>query len=214
MMMRNKQSGQAIMELMVLLLSFIICFLGLLLVMGFSITNIEIFLDAKFNAEKNAQFSDYGGDGLKNDDFRNWKYTEYAAIDYPIPFLPKDEPVGIQTDLENKKNEFNNPVYSNSGDKYTFNNFSVITPDVAQNIPYDTPSLSYLTANLIKGKSFDFQDENNALITDKRYFQREQFYDACERIIGIKELKNINLEDNYTNIVLFPALKVLDTGSE
>ena len=207
---RNKQSGQALMELLVLLLSFVICFLGLLLIMGFSIANIEILSDAKFNAEKSAQNVTFGSDGK---DIHKWKYTFYEAISEYIPFLPLDEPGGLQNNLDSFNKEFNNELYSNHDDKYAFNDFGAIAPVIANNFPNDTPSFSYQAANLHEGKSNEFYDENNALLTDHRYFKRQQIYEAFEKIIGTK-LKDIDLENNHSNTVYFPAMKVLESGSK
>ena len=64
-----------------------------------------------------------------------------------------------------------------------------------------------------EGKSSEFEDEQNALMTDHRYFNRQQMYDAFKRIIGLK-LEDINLEDNESNRVFFPAMKILEKGVE
>ena len=200
------------MELLIMLLAFAICFMGLLLVMGLSITNIEIFTEAKFNAEKNAQYLDFGSDGR---DIRRWIYTFYEAINDYIPFLPKDSPGGLQTALNSFNFEFNNHHYSTSNDKYTFNDFSVIQPSTANNFAFDTPSFSYQAANLLMGKAYNVGKEQNALLTDHRYFDRQKTYEAFELLIGTK-LKDIDLE-NYVTMILamqdgILALKVLDDG--
>lgn len=194
------------MELLIMLLAFAICFMGLLLVMGLSITNIEIFTEAKFNAEKNAQYLDFGSDGR---DIRRWIYTFYEAINDYIPFLPKDSPGGLQTALNSFNFEFNNHRYSTSNDKYTFNDFSVIQPSTANNFAFDTPSFSYQAANLLMGKAYNVGKEQNALLTDHRYFNRQKTYEAFELLIGTK-LKDIDLENNHSNTVYMPAMRVID----
>lgn len=209
---RQKQSGQAIMELLVLLLAFVVCFLGLIMIMGFSIANIEIFMEAKYNSERKAQYADNGGDGIS--DFKNWEYTKYELIEQPIPFLPKDKPIGTQKSLEKFNTRFNEK--QNEDEKtYTFNDYSKIEPhlSIADNFPLNTPLFSFEAANLHRGKSSDFHDNNNALITDHRYFNRQKTYQSFERIIGVN-LKNIDLEDNYSNTVFFPAMKLLEKGTD
>lgn len=203
---KNRQSGQALMELLVLLLSFIICFLGLLLIMGMSIANIEAFADAKFNSERSAQNVDHGSDGK---DVRRWIYTFYAAINDYIPFLPLDKPGGVHGDLDSFNQEFNNANYSINNGKYLFNDFSRVVTSTSNNFGSSTPPLAYQAANLHEGKSNELQDDNNVLLTDRRYFQRQQIYEAFEQIIGTK-LKGIDLENNPSNTVYFPAMKVLD----
>lgn len=197
------------MELLILLLSFAICFLGLIMMMGLSIANVEILLDAKFDSEKKAQFSDFGSDGKE---ISRWQYTYYEPDNVYIPFLPGDTPGGIQTDLESFKIELNNPYYSTSGTQYQFNDFNVIHPKNAENIGTDTPILSVHAANLHKGTSSD-HEENIYTISDHRYFDRQKTYEAIERIVGTS-LKNIDLENNYSNTVFYPAMQVFERQEE
>lgn len=201
---KNNQSGQAIMELLVLLIAFMVCFVGLLTVMGLSIANIEIFTDAKFDAEQNAIFSDYGNDGHE---IYSWHYTPYGDNEVRIPFLPGDKPVAASGTMENFHAEFNNPVYSNLNTEYKFNDFSVIQTDV-ENFGSNTPFLSYLAANLREGRTGNFNSgENIVLVSDRRYFARQKTYDAFEKILGVS-LEKINLEDSRTNKVFFPAMQI------
>lgn len=205
-MKKHNESGQAIMELLALLLSLVIVFIGVILIMGLSIANIDILLDAKFHAESSAQYADYGNEG---NEISRWHYTEYEAIGKTIPFLPGDRPSSSTHAPINFNEEFNNPLTSNHGDKYKFNTFNVIHPGIANNFAVETPVLSYRAANLLRGKSYDYSDENIITIKDTQYFHRQQTYSAFERLIGTS-LKDIDLENNHSNTVYFPAMKVLD----
>lgn len=205
-MKKHNESGQAIMELLVLLLSFSIVVLGVILMMGLSIANIDILLDAKFDAEEKAQYAEFGNDG--NEIYR-WRYTEYEPIGDYIPFLPGDRPNSLSYNMDGMKNEMNNEFTSNHGEDYKFNDFNVIHPDIALNFGVDLPSLSHKAANLLRGKSYKHTDENIVTINDSRYFHRQKTYETFERIIGTS-LKDIDLENNHSNTVYFPAMKLFD----
>ena len=94
--------------------TFLICFLGLVVVMGLSIANIEIFGEAKFNSEQNAQYADYGDAGVRSNDILKWKYTVHDLTSDEIPFLPKDSPV----------NDTNSKIMSKIDDNLNDKNYS------------------------------------------------------------------------------------------
>ncbi len=211
---KKTNSGQATMELILLMLAFLICFLGLVVVMGLSIANIEIFGEAKFNSEQNAQYADYGDGGVRNNDILKWKYTIHELTSDEIPFLPKDMPsADISANgsvMQAIENNLNDKTYSSDVDKapqeYTFNKFDL---NVTGSPVLDISSFNavYRSANLLEGKT-DY-GENIATIS---VTERSKMYKAIEKILCLKSdtLKKIKLEDNVTNRVFFPAMKVSD----
>ena len=216
---------------MVLLLSFIICFLGLLIVMGLSLSNIEIFLDAKFNSENSAQFSDFGKSGIREKDIKNWTYTEYSynpngENSVKIPFLPKDEPETSNQWLDNFSNEFKDErIEKKEEDKedpkykgYYFNNFKSIDITVANNFPAEFESEESnicKAANLHEGRSA-VSGDGNMLMSGDKFSSWHNMYEAIATIVGVnlKDLEDVFVEDNYTNRVFFPAMKILEKGVE
>lgn len=218
----NRQSGQATMELLVLLIPFLACFLGLLLVMSLSLTNVEAFIDAKFKAESSANYADDGSDGIGRD-IKDWKYTDYKhehkddEIDMKIPFLPKDEPVFADQGLSNFEKEFSDET--DNSKKYKFHNFSKIDISIADNFPIDASSggnsvfsASYKAAKLHEGKSDEIRGDGDMLMRNIKDFEEEKKYKAFETIIGvnIEDLRDVFVDGNYTNRVFYPAMQVLE----
>lgn len=206
MKIKRQNSGQAIMELLVLMLLFAVVFLGILLVMGLSVANVEIFLSAKYDAEEDAQFADSGTEGRE---IYSWRYTYFDITKDRIPFLPKDEANVVQNNLDSFHREFNDSAKSNGGGEYVFNDFSVLGRlNGEENFGANTPSQSYLAANLVRGRENDY-GENIATIKDTKKFNRQRTYAAFEKIIGVK-LDDLDLENAESNQVFFPAMKVLE----
>lgn len=205
---KNKNSGQAITEFLALVLSFCICFLGLLLIMGISIANIEVFNDAKFNADEKAQFADFGNEG---DNIATWKYTWFELIKEYIPFLPFDKPSNKVDELTSFKEQFKNPVYSQPDGKYEFNDYTKIEPKIALHFPEEMPANYREAANLIRGTTSNFtENERVFTISDRKYFERQKTYEAFRIILGTDLNKSFNLENNRSNTVYMPAMKVLE----
>ncbi|MBR1967361.1 MAG: hypothetical protein IKA22_12210 [Lentisphaeria bacterium] len=207
-MKNSKNSGQAIIEFLTLLLAFCICFLGLILVMGISITNLEVFNTAKFEADEKAYLAETGRDGIN---IKSWIYTNFPFIQQDIPFLPDDRPTASTRDLDSFEMQFNNKTYSDPKDRYVFNDFKQTNFKIADNFTENISGLSYFeTANLLRGRAFIPQNEERVLtINDPQYFDRQKTYAAIRKILGI-EIKKLNLEDNHSNTVYMPAMKILD----
>lgn len=212
---KKTNSGQATMELILLMLAFLICFLGLVVVMGLSIANIEIFGEAKFNSEQNAQYADYGDAGVRSNDILKWKYTVHDLTSDEIPFLPKDEPQSLATGgnlMQTIDTNLNDKAYSSDVDeapqKYKFNEFSI---NLTGAPVFDTTAPAfdavYRSANLLEGRTK--YGENIATIHAS---ERSKMYKAIEKILSLKRerLIELKLEDNVTNRVFFPAMKVSD----
>lgn len=218
MMKKRKNSGQATMELMCLLLAFLICFLGLVVVMGLSIANIEVFCEAKFKSEQNAENADTGGDGVIDSDILSWKYTKYhvrkgKSETVDIPFLPEDAPVSIK--ISNTMNMIKTRLNAKE-DSSTFNNPDpgYIFHDFKLNLTgkevWDTENKNfenaYLTANLLGGKAAS----GKGIAISSSAEERLKMYNAIEKILNLRPevLYELQLEDKSVNKVYIPAMKV------
>ena len=206
-MKKSKDSGQAMMEFITLLLAFCICFLGLILIIGITISNVEILNSAKFLADEKAQYTDFGNDGRN---VSTWKYTYFSFISQNIPFLAGDNPSDSDFIMDNFSAEFANSQYSNTKNEYKFNDFEKIDIKMQDNFAENISGYAYKTANLLEGKTFKREnDERVITISDPKYFDRQKTYEAIRKILGV-ELKKLNLEDNHSNTVYMPAMKVID----
>lgn len=210
-MKKKQNSGQAIMELLVLMLSFSICFLGLLLIMGISISNISVFNDAKFEADNRAQFANYGADG---DSISHWVYTLFELTGQRIPFLPFDKPSSsLYDDFTEFSEQLKDPQYSEpkQEEPYEFNDYSKVDLKIADNFPMSMPFNYCEAANLLLGQTKKFEkDERVFTISDRKYFDRKKTYEAFKIILGTDLTKDFNLENNRSNAVYMPAMTVLD----
>lgn len=199
------------MELLVLMLSFSICFLGLLLIMGISISNISVFNDAKFEADNNAQFAYFGNEG---DSISHWVYTLFELTGQRIPFLPFDKPsTSLDDDFNEISEHLNAPQYSESGNRgpYEFNDYSKVDVKIADNFPASMPFNYREAANLLRGQTGKYDEgERVFTISDKKYFDRKKTYEAFKIILGTDLTKDFNLENNRSNTVYMPAMQVLD----
>ena len=199
------------MELLVLMLSFCICFLGLLLIMGISISNISVFNDAKFEADNNAQFAAFGNEG---DSISHWVYTLFELTGQRIPFLPFDKPSTSQDDdFTEISEQLKDPQYSEpqAEKPYEFNDYSKVDVKIADNFPASMPFNYREAANLLRGQTKkNEKDERVFTISDRKYFDRKKTYEAFKIILGTDLTKDFNLENNRSNTVYMPAMKVLD----
>ena len=198
------------MELLALLLSFCIVFLGLLLIMGISITNIEVFNDAKYEADSQAQYTDFGNEG---DSISHWLYTFFELTGQRIPFLPFDKFYTSSDNFDTFSAQLNDPQYSEASDTqpYEFNDYTTAELKIADNFPTAMPGNYREAANLLRGSTNNYTEEERVFtISDRNYFNRQETYDAFKKILGTNLNKSFNLETNRSNTVYMPAMKVLD----
>ena len=130
---RKNQSGQAIIEMVTMLIAFSMCMVGLFIVIAFSIGNIDLLMCAKSSAEMKAYNKTHGNDGAE---IYSWNYTTYKNKEenISIPFLVNDEYSKQGGNLINSHLSLNNKDYSDwANENYLFNDFAQFNGEIPVN---------------------------------------------------------------------------------
>lgn len=112
---RHGESGQAIVELTIMLVALVAIILGVIFTAGLAITDNKVLLEAKRNAERAARFFQTEPQPGAWE-YSRWEYGSYsfsATSKASIPFSALDRQV--RTDINSIQNaswEFRTPIYS------------------------------------------------------------------------------------------------------
>lgn len=129
----KNQHGQAIMEMMVMIIAVVVCMVGVLAVVGLGIGNIDLLMCGKTTADLKAYNQVRGYDGRE---IHTWRYTVFddKKNKVEIPFLVKDAYSRQADNLVGVHAKLNDENYSDAEDtSYLFNNYSVFTDETGIN---------------------------------------------------------------------------------
>ena len=129
----NSQQGQAIMEMVIIMVALVSCIIGMFVVMSLSFANIELLMTSKTNAEFNAYDKSHGNDGQE---IKQWEYTVWGNKETgtKIPFSPHDKIDKQRANLSNLYFDINFQDYSDAGnEKYAFNDFTIFNEEIGGN---------------------------------------------------------------------------------
>lgn len=106
-----KESGQAMIELAIMLLLMTFATIGMLLVCGLADFSDEALLESRFNAESKARS---GNADVSGSEYDTWNNTDNNVYDdrLNIPFTIGERPSKGNSEIGSLGNELNDPVYS------------------------------------------------------------------------------------------------------
>ncbi len=199
---RKGESGQAIMELMVIMLAFVACMVGVFVVIALSLGNIDILMCSKTDAEMRAHDKVSGNSGSE---IRRWFYTQYGEEgDYvEIPFSIHDEKKKTFADLGEMYSNLNSEKYSDAGNEnYVYNDFLIFKGILPLNFA-DTEMYidGYRAANLHKGRCGGYTGHNLLGCSCQKYFN--SFSSLFGGVIDPEKLS-----ESVGNEVYIPAMRL------
>lgn len=206
----SQNSGQAILELLIMLIAFASCMLGVIFVCGLSIGNIELLLNARTNADLSAHGESTGNAGSE---ISNWRYTtikDSQGNRHDVPFLLNDRAYNQGDNLALFNQEINNKDYSASNDpnnssNYIFGSFNSFEPLTNVNFATLTPIKGSLAAALHKGTG---NIKNTVITIDKSNISNhEKLFEAME-ILSSSTIDTDKIRHAISNQVYMPALKI------
>lgn len=202
------QKGQAIMEMCVCMIPILVVLLGMIVISGLGISNIQAFLQAKANAEiASRNINAVGGAG---EAIHSWDYSDDG-----LPFTADDEAVNFsQVNAERNTQEIadimlNRPYYSEYPGYFLETNS--ILPENPYNIPQDMnynyaadiPYNMLAAAALVSGKANT--NLNTVFTLGANNGETRNITPAFTALFGI-DLDDIDLESMKANTVYYPAM--------
>ena len=197
----SSQRGQAIMEMIVIIIALVACIVGMLAVMNLSFANIEILMGRKTDAELEAHNQVYGSSGKE---ISKWNYTTFGnkSNAVQIPFSPHDVSSRQSGNLVDFQPDINAPEYSDAvNENYVFNDFILFVNEMDINFA-STPMYiqGHRAANLHKGNAHKFGNSNLA----------QKHLDLAN--IFLESRVNISrIIDSPGNQVYMPSMRVKST---
>ncbi|MFA7230217.1 MAG: hypothetical protein WC071_03005 [Victivallaceae bacterium] len=206
----NQEHGQALVEMCVCLVAIISVFLGLIVVAGLGISNIQTLLRAKTNAE----YSSRGGTpaGNRGINIFAWDYGDTNNGGDGIPFTADDQSITASQGNAGSyyQQQFNGQENSESqiSNQYTFTPASSLGDYAnASNFAKNFPDLFVEAANLTSATGAS--DRGIFTLTTNQNFnsaaQLEALYDTFYGLFGIR-LSEVNLQQMPANTVYMPVI--------
>ena len=207
------QKGQAIMEMCICLIPILVVLLGMIVISGLGISNIQAFLQAKANAEiASRNINAVGGAGQT---IHSWDYGDPVQDGDGLPFTADDQPVNFsQVNAERNtqaiaEQMLNRPYYSEFPDYYLDtgsilpqNPFNV-PQDMNYNYAADIPSNMLAAAALVSGTANTNLNTVFTLGADND--ETRNITPAFTALFGIN-LEDIDLASMKANTVYYPAM--------
>ena len=188
----NGQSGQATVEMAIMLLAFVVLMLGLIFTLSLEIFNTRTLLDSKYQTERSVNFSNAALHGGAGKEIRGWEYEN------GIPFTLKDQAVYHSGDEMIKSHTSLNSDADSGASGYTYEWIKLREfPGAKFTADYkDRESSSIAAANLITRQG----DPDGRKLTAKL----PEFTAALANLLGVK-ISYDNLRNNPSNRVYLPA---------
>ena len=208
------QKGQAIMEMCVCLIPILVVFLGMIVISGLGISNIQAFIEAKASAEIASRNSNaVGGAG---ETIHSWDYGDPTQDGDGLPFTADDQPVNfsqvnaerntqaianIQLNMINDSQSME-PDAPNNGNQYIFVPTSWISTS-DNNYAGDIPDTMLAAAALVSGTANSNLHTVFTLGADND--ETRKITPAFTALFGIN-LEDIDLASMKANKVYYPAM--------
>ncbi len=213
---KNNERGQAVAEMCISLLAIMAVFLGVIVLAGLGISNIQILMDAKNRAETNRSGAT---EGLR--DIFAWDYGDNIDVDRDgtpevnaLPFDADDRPIyAVEHNAQAVfASQLNDPRYSAEVDfvpgqygHYDFFPVSAVDSAGGSNFARNLPGLFAAAAGLVSNHSDNAEDvytlrENDFNSREQLNAVREAFY----RLFGV-DIDTIDLRNIPANQVYLPA---------
>lgn len=217
----KNQKGQAIMEMCVCLIPILVVLLGMIVISGLGISNIQAFLEARANAEiASRNISAVGGAG---ETIYSWDYGDPVQDGDGLPFTADDQAVNFsQTNAERNtqeiaENMLNRSYYSEYPDNFLAassilaqNPFNV-TQDMNYNYAADIPATMLAAAALVSGTAST--NLNTVFTLGDNNKETKNITPAFTALFGI-DLDDIDLASMKANTVYYPAMPTAATTTE
>lgn len=205
------QKGQAIMEVCVCLIPILVVFLGMIVISGLGISNIQAFLEAKANAEIASRNTNaVGGAG---NTIHSWDYGQdgdnlpFTADDQPVTFSQVSAERNTQAIANIQLNMINGSQSMESDAAYNENQYIFVPTSwistTDNNYAGDIPDNMLAAAALVSGTANTNLHTVFTLGADND--ETRKITPAFTALLGIN-LEDIDLVSMKANKVYYPAM--------
>ncbi|MDD5728611.1 MAG: hypothetical protein PHV59_08615 [Victivallales bacterium] len=207
------QAGQAVMEMCICLIPILVVLLGMIVISGLGISNIEAFLEAKANAETASRLS--GAAGGAGEMIYSWDYGDPDNDGDGYPFTADDEPVNFsQANAAGNTYTLADTILNNitgsqslaaeaddNANQYIFMATSSVVND--NNFAGNLPQTMVAAAALVRGSPNSGLNTVFTLNTSNK--EAKNITPAFTALFGL-DLSDIDLVSMRANTVYYPVL--------
>lgn len=188
----TSQSGQATVEMAIMLLAFVVLMLGLIFTLSLEIYNTRTLLDSKYQTERSVNFANAALHGGAGKEIKGWEYEN------GIPFTLKDQAIYHSGDEMVMSHTALNANTDSGSNRYSYEWTKLQEfPGAKFTADYkDRENSSIAAANLITRQG---EPEGRSLTA-----KLPEFTAALANLLGLR-IDQSNLRNNPSNRVYLPA---------